>query len=219
MYLYHATHLTVVMTWEIIQRHQGWYPNYCELVVHVRSWHHGKSTWQRTSLRTPNQLLLLCDLCDWQCQDHLPAIPAVWTVSRFVISAQHIKTWRCNISLKWVITGSGNGLVLVQRQTTTQANNDLVSVRPSRTYLCGTRVRWPAWWHHRMETFSALLALCAGNSSVSGALIFSLIWAWTNGWATNRNVSDLRWHRAHYDVSVMWKFMWKFRLHNIGHFV
>ena len=91
--------------------------------------------------RTPNQLLLLCDLCDWQCQDHLPAIPAVWPVSRFVISAQHIKTWRCNISLKWVITGSGNGLVLVQRQTTYQANNDLVSVRPSRTYLCGTRVR------------------------------------------------------------------------------
>ena len=25
-----------------------------------------------------------------------------------------------------------------------------------------------AWWRHQMETFSALLALCAGNSSVSG---------------------------------------------------
>ena len=24
------------------------------------------------------------------------------------------------------------------------------------------------WWHHQMETFSALLALCAGNSPVSG---------------------------------------------------
>ena len=24
------------------------------------------------------------------------------------------------------------------------------------------------WWHHLMETFSALLALCAGNSSVTG---------------------------------------------------
>ena len=24
------------------------------------------------------------------------------------------------------------------------------------------------WWRHRMETFSALLAICAGNSSVSG---------------------------------------------------
>ena len=26
---------------------------------------------------------------------------------------------------------------------------------------------WP-WWRHQMETFSALLALCAGNSSVAG---------------------------------------------------
>ena len=24
------------------------------------------------------------------------------------------------------------------------------------------------WWHHQMEAFSALLALCAGNSSVTG---------------------------------------------------
>ena len=35
-----------------------------------------------------------------------------------------------------------------------------------------------------------------------GALIFSLIWAWTNGWANNRDVGDLRCHRVHYDVTV-----------------
>ena len=30
--------------------------------------------------------------------------------------------------------------------------------------------RWPhrTWWRHQMETFSALLALCAGNSPVTG---------------------------------------------------
>ena len=29
--------------------------------------------------------------------------------------------------------------------------------------------KWPAtWWRHQMETFSGLLALCAGNSPVSG---------------------------------------------------
>ena len=33
-----------------------------------------------------------------------------------------------------------------------------------------------------------------------GALMFSLICAWTNGWAKHR---DLRCHRAHYDVTVM----------------
>ena len=28
---------------------------------------------------------------------------------------------------------------------------------------------WPySWWHHPMETFSALLAICAGNSQVTG---------------------------------------------------
>ena len=26
----------------------------------------------------------------------------------------------------------------------------------------------PPWWRHQMETFSALLALCAGNSPVTG---------------------------------------------------
>ena len=46
------------------------------------------------------------------------------------------------------------------------------------------------WWRHQMETFSALLAVCAGNSPVPmksphkdqwrGALMFSLICAWIN---------------------------------------
>ena len=60
---------------------------------------------------------------------------------------------------------------------------------------------------------SALLALCVGNSPVTGefpsqsqsrgALMFSLICAWTNGWVNTRNADDLRRHRAHYDVTVM----------------
>ena len=38
-----------------------------------------------------------------------------------------------------------------------------------------------------------------------GALMFSLIHAWTNDWANNYgDVSDLRCRRAHYDVTVMW---------------
>ena len=36
-----------------------------------------------------------------------------------------------------------------------------------------------------------------------GALSFSLICAWINGWVNNRKAGDLRRHRAHYDVSVM----------------
>ena len=36
-----------------------------------------------------------------------------------------------------------------------------------------------------------------------GALIFSLICAWINGWVNNREAGDLRRHLAHYDVIVM----------------
>ena len=69
------------------------------------------------------------------------------------------------------------------------------------------------WWRHQMETFSALLALCAGNSPVPvnsphkgqwhGALMFSLICAWISGWVNNREAGDLRRQRAHYGVIVM----------------
>ena len=36
-----------------------------------------------------------------------------------------------------------------------------------------------------------------------GALMFSLICAWFNGWVNNREAGDLRHHRAHCDVTVM----------------
>ena len=52
------------------------------------------------------------------------------------------------------------------------------------------------WWRHQMETFSALLALRAGNSPVPvksshkgqwrGALMFSLSCAWLSTWVNNR---------------------------------
>ena len=64
-----------------------------------------------------------------------------------------------------------------------------------------------------METFSALLALCAGNSPVPvnsphkgqwrGAMMFSLICTWISDWVNNREAGDLRRHRGHYDVNVM----------------
>ena len=34
--------------------------------------------------------------------------------------------------------------------------------------------------------------------------MFSLIWAWIKDWVNNREAGDLRRHRAHYDVTVMW---------------
>ena len=71
----------------------------------------------------------------------------------------------------------------------------------------GTYVTVRTWWRHQMETFSTLLAICAGNSPVMhngqwcGALIFSLISI--NGWVNNREAGDLWHHHTHYDVTAM----------------
>ena len=35
-----------------------------------------------------------------------------------------------------------------------------------------------------------------------GALRFSLVYAWINGWVNNREAGDLRHHRAHYEITV-----------------
>ena len=64
-----------------------------------------------------------------------------------------------------------------------------------------------------METYSALLAIYAGKSTVKGEFpaqrpvtwIFDVffICAWLNGWVNTREAGELRRHRAHYDVIVM----------------
>ena len=62
-----------------------------------------------------------------------------------------------------------------------------------------------------METFSALLVICAGNSPVTGefpqkasdAELWYFLWSRINGWVNNREAVDLRRHHAHYDVIVM----------------
>ena len=82
-----------------------------------------------------------------------------------------------------------------------------------QTWLQSDNPNVTSLWRHQVETFSALLAFCAGNSPVIGEFpsqrpvtrsfdVF-LICAWTNGWINNRYAGDLRRHRAHYDVTVM----------------
>ena len=70
-----------------------------------------------------------------------------------------------------------------------------------------------SWWRHQMETFCASLALCAGNSPVTGEfssqrpvarsfdvfLDLRLI----NGWVNNREAGDLGRHHADYYVTVI----------------
>ena len=49
-----------------------------------------------------------------------------------------------------------------------------------------------SWWRHQMETFSALLAICAVKGQWRGALMFSFNNAWINGWVNNREAGYLR---------------------------
>ena len=92
--------------------------------------------------------------------------------------------------------------------------------------ICAAVYSWPnelsilhlesplSWWRHQMETFSALLffVLVIHWSPVNsphrgqwrGALMFSLICAWTNKWVNNRDAGGLRRHNSHYDVTVMY---------------
>ena len=83
---------------------------------------------------------------------------------------------------------------------------------PVQLYIdpCYHRV---SWWRHHMETISALLALCAGNSPVTGEFpsqrpvtrsydVFNL--RPNKRLRNNRETGDLRRHRAPYDVTVMY---------------
>ena len=67
-------------------------------------------------------------------------------------------------------------------------------------------IKWkhiPRYWHfvrgiHRSPVNSP------HKGQWRGALMFSLICAWINEWVNNGEACDLRRHRAHYDVTVMW---------------
>ena len=65
-----------------------------------------------------------------------------------------------------------------------------------------------------METFSVLLAICAGNTPipgefpaqrpVTGSFDVSVdLRLNKNGWVNNREAGDFRRHRAHYDVIII----------------
>ena len=70
-----------------------------------------------------------------------------------------------------------------------------------------------AWWRHEMETFSALLSLCAGNSLFTGEFpsqrpvtrSFDVYFDMhlNKRLSKLRDAGDLRHHRAHYHVTVM----------------
>ena len=67
------------------------------------------------------------------------------------------------------------------------------------------------WGRYQMETFFRVTGALCGEftghrghkGQWRGALMFSLICAWTHSCVNNREAGDLERHRVHYDVNVM----------------
>ena len=73
------------------------------------------------------------------------------------------------------------------------------------------RTKNVSWWPHQMENFPRYWPFVVNSPHKGqwrGALMFSLICDWINGWINNREAGDLRCHRAHYDVIVMMNHTW-----------
>ena len=84
--------------------------------------------------------------------------------------------------------------------------------------VAGSTERWwliSSWWHHQIEIFFALLAVGACGeftvhrwiplTKVSDAELWCFLASapWINNWANNREATDLKRYRVHYDVIVM----------------
>ena len=144
----------------------------------------------------------------YQC---IPQIAVIYTMTQFDNRFSG-KLW----CLLWPIHGTGCHHCIEQyrcERTNPSTIKNPMGYRPPELSsascvcyiaLCTTNVTGlvesVSWWRHQMRTFFAFLALCEGNPPVTGgfppqsqwrrALMFSLISAWTNGWANNRDAGD-----------------------------
>ena len=137
-------------------------------------------------------------------------------------------TWKTEIWFSLPITQNDNNykatfinLIYIWQQTKTYHGIVTSNIQPwkhTSNEVHYLEIAWGCtsyitWWCHQMETFSVLLALCEGNPPVTSgfpsqrqlntALMFSLICAWTNSWANNRDTGNLRHNCTHYEVAVM----------------
>ena len=107
---------------------------------------------------------------------------------------------------------------------------------PPQQFLCCclhaglSGIPWQTtWWRHQLETFSALLALCAGNSPVTGELssqrpvtrsfdIWSLICAWNKqpwGWWFE-TLSRSLWRLCNAELSSYPGYFWETHWFSMG---
>ena len=77
---------------------------------------------------------------------------------------------------------------------------------PVRWYLHDDVIHFPRYWPLWGEPIGNRW-IPLTKARWRRTLTLSLICAWTNGWASNRDTGDLRRHCAHYDVTVMFMTM------------
>ena len=135
-------------------------------------------------------------------------------MSGFAIRSHEVQLWSSeagnwNVYITFYITN----LEACVKSYKFQSNNE--TLMQNRVASIVREILW-SWWRHQMEAFSALLALCAGNSLVNGEFpsqrpvkrIFDVIFDLRMNKRLvkkNREAGDLRCHRPHYDVTVIIK--------------
>ena len=104
-------------------------------------------------------------------------------------------------------TNRGSALGLGHGQVNTSSKHHGISWFTKQAQTHDDVIKWkhfPRYW-----PFVRGIYLSPVNSPHKGqwrgALMFTLIYARINGWVNNRAAGDLRRHRAHYDVIVMFK--------------
>ena len=111
----------------------------------------------------------------WGWRHDMETFPALLDVARWIgwSVCCHVRRWlRSNWNLKYGNFVFRKCLWKCCLKTVSHFVNTLKSALCSELSLkSGLEVAWgypSSWWRHQMETFSALLAFCAGSSSVTG---------------------------------------------------
>ena len=134
----------------------------------------------------------------------------IWTcfVLINILNAIHITgkmIQRCSVNISFFVCTM---YIPINKKRSTQTSHILDTSKVEillLTYSLDDVIKWknfPCYWPFVRGFHRSPL-----NSPPEGqwreALMFTLIRAWTNGWANNRDAGDLRRNRSHYDTTVM----------------
>ena len=133
----------------------------------------------------------------------------LWNNGLYLYSS-HISRWLINTVCSWY---ARSGYCREMKSINIPPVFKIRSWDYHTSSMCFIGVWYMSWWRQQMEKFLRYWHFVRGihRSSVNsphkdqwrGALMFSLIYAWTNSRANNGDTCDLRRHRTHYDVIVM----------------